>query len=80
MKRSLLTLLFCAAAFGADPQPGADKGTQRIIREVRHELVTLPYYVVFDELNYRVDGTTVTLTVRRGDDTRKVPIRLEASR
>jgi hyperosmotically inducible periplasmic protein len=33
----------------------------RITREVRHELVMLPYYGVFDNLAYRVDGTTVTL-------------------
>ncbi len=28
---------------------------------VRHELVTLPYFSVFDDLSYRVDGSTVTL-------------------
>ena len=33
----------------------------RIKREVRHELVMLPYYGVFDNLAYRVDGATVTL-------------------
>jgi hyperosmotically inducible protein len=33
----------------------------RITREVRHELVMLPYYGVFDNLAYRVDGSTVTL-------------------
>jgi hyperosmotically inducible protein len=37
------------------------KGQDRITREVRHELVMLPYYGVFDNLTYRVDGTTVTL-------------------
>ncbi len=33
----------------------------RITKEVRHELVMLPYYGVFDNLSYRVDGSTVTL-------------------
>ena len=33
----------------------------RIVREVRHELVMLPYYGVFDNLSYRVDGSSVTL-------------------
>ena len=33
----------------------------RLTREVRHELVMLPYYGVFDNLAYRVDGRTVTL-------------------
>jgi len=36
-------------------------GHDRISREVRHELVMLPYYGVFDNLAYRVDGTNVTL-------------------
>jgi BON domain len=33
----------------------------RLVKEVRHELVMLPYYGVFDNLAYRVDGSTVTL-------------------
>lgn len=33
----------------------------RIEREVRHELVMLPYYGVFDTLSYRVEGETVRL-------------------
>jgi hyperosmotically inducible protein len=42
--------------------PAATKGApDRITREVRHELVMLPYYGVFDNLAYKVDGTTVTL-------------------
>ena len=45
---------------GAVATSGA-KGQDRITREVRHELVMLPYYGVFDNLAYRVDGTTVTL-------------------
>ena len=32
-----------------------------IAKEVRHELVMLPYYSVFDNLAYRVDGSKVTL-------------------
>jgi hyperosmotically inducible protein len=41
--------------------PGTAAGTDRIAREVRHELVMLPYYGVFDNLAYRVDGNHVTL-------------------
>jgi hyperosmotically inducible protein len=33
----------------------------RVSREVRHELVMLPYYGVFDNLAYSVNGGTVTL-------------------
>ena len=39
----------------------ADKHPRSIEREVRHELITLPYYGLFDNLAYRVDGSTVTL-------------------
>lgn len=33
----------------------------RLLKEVRHELVMLPYYGVFDRLAYKVEGDTVTL-------------------
>ena len=33
----------------------------RLEKEVRHELVLLPLYDVFDNLEYKVDGNTVTL-------------------
>ena len=33
----------------------------RIAHEVRHQLLMLPYYGVFDDLAFRVDGSTVTL-------------------
>jgi osmotically-inducible protein OsmY len=35
---------------------------QRLEREVRHELVMLPYYDVFDNLTFRVDGSHVILS------------------
>ena len=38
-----------------------DPDESRIAREVRHRLVMLPYYGVFDDLAFRVDGNTVTL-------------------
>lgn len=48
----------------AQQEPGAlsQKGYDRIVKEVRHELVMLPFYGVFDNLSYSVsqDGT-VTL-------------------
>jgi hyperosmotically inducible protein len=34
---------------------------QTLIKEVRHQLLLLPYYSVFDNLSYRIDGDTVTL-------------------
>lgn len=32
-----------------------------IEKSVRHELLMLPYYGIFDDLSFRVDGNTVTL-------------------
>ena len=44
------------------PSPLSEaRSDDRIMREVRHELVMLPFYGVFDNLAYRVDGATVTL-------------------
>jgi osmotically-inducible protein OsmY len=62
-------LLFATALFGAclPPMVGAqgemsEKGRARIEREVRHQLVMLPYYSVFDNLEYKVRGDSVVLT------------------
>jgi hyperosmotically inducible protein len=50
----ILVALLPLTLFAAD-QP------DRVSKEVRHELVMLPYYSVFDNLAYRVDGSKVTL-------------------
>ena len=44
-------------------QPISQSGIDRIVKEVHHELVLLPYYGVFDNLAYRVspDGTVSLL-------------------
>lgn len=65
-----LAITLCAFALTASAQNreqrAADRtvtnrGQERIVKEVRHELVMLPYYGVFDNLAFRTDGTTVTL-------------------
>lgn len=53
-----VTLAISASAAVAAPN-GGDQ--QQVIKQVRHELVTLPYYGVFDNLSYKVEGDTVTL-------------------
>ncbi len=73
----LIGLLSVAGGFPALGQSATDRGKvtthdrsrgdassgrpDRISREVRHELIMLPYYGVFDNLAYRVEGNTVTL-------------------
>ncbi|HWF47687.1 MAG TPA: BON domain-containing protein [Bryobacteraceae bacterium] len=39
----------------------ASQATNDISKKVRHELVMLPFLTIFDNLSYRIDGTTVTL-------------------
>jgi hyperosmotically inducible protein len=66
----LTTALLLGTAFSAMPmishaqnnkQQTEPKSRQNLIREVRHQLVLLPYYSVFDNLSFRVEGDTVIL-------------------
>jgi hyperosmotically inducible periplasmic protein len=54
---AVLSLLVVAASSFAQNK----LGNERIAKEVRHELVMLPYYDVFDNLAFKIDGSTVTL-------------------
>lgn len=56
---TLLSLATLGFAQNRD-QPSA-KAQERIIKEVRHEILMLPYFGVFDNIAYKVDGYTVTL-------------------
>ncbi|MDQ1592180.1 MAG: hyperosmotically inducible periplasmic protein [Pyrinomonadaceae bacterium] len=64
-----VALFFALAASAATvvvaavPNADSDQGVegQQILKRVRKELVTLPYYGVFDNLAYKVEGDTVTL-------------------
>jgi len=55
---AVLCLTLAKAQQGAQP---SDKAVQRITKEVRHELLMLPYLDVFDYLAFKVDGYNVTL-------------------
>jgi hyperosmotically inducible periplasmic protein len=66
MKKVLLWILAAAtlsmaAAASAAPLAGDQPAEDRIYRSVRHELVMLPQFTVFDNLSYKVDDGTVTL-------------------
>ena len=58
---SLLVLPVGAVAKNQKFVSVSDRAWNRVEREVRHELVTLPFYGVFDNLAFQVDGGTVTL-------------------
>jgi hyperosmotically inducible periplasmic protein len=57
------TLAIATSAAVAAPVASNDQGLnqQQIMKKVQKELVTLPYYGVFDNLAYKVEGDTVTL-------------------
>ena len=58
---ALLALGTLVSAQDAQRDQPSAKGEERIIREVRHELLMLPYFGVFDYIAYKVDGYNVTL-------------------
>ncbi len=52
-----------AARAKSNPQGPVEVPSQDYLRqEVRHQLVMLPYYSVFDNLEYKVEGYTVELS------------------
>lgn len=59
----LISFMGCVLlAFTASAQNATStKSQDRITREVRHELLMLPYFGVFDYIAYKVEGSTVTL-------------------
>jgi hyperosmotically inducible protein len=70
--RALCVALLLAVTATAAPYSGAAsaqekkqrseaKYTEKLVKEVRHQLVMLPWYSVFDNLAFKVDGDKVTL-------------------
>jgi hyperosmotically inducible protein len=58
---SLALMALAAPAFLRADNTGGSRPENVLAAKVRHELVMLPYYNVFDVLSYKVEGTTVTL-------------------
>jgi len=61
-----ISLLTTSVAAATNFQQGAKaqqetKANLNLVREVRHQLLLLPYYTVFDNLAFKVDGDHVTL-------------------
>lgn len=57
----ILGATLVAAQLGIAGNHKSASGMSRIEKEVRREIVTLPFYSLFDNFTYRVDGGTVTL-------------------
>src|SRR5271165_2940476 len=58
---TLLSVLAITMPAIAQTQQPSAREEERITKEVRHELLMLPYFGVFDYIAYKVDGYTVTL-------------------
>lgn len=67
MRKFLVAPFFVAilatslAPFVRAQRPIPARAEERITREVRHEILMLPYYNVFDSISYKVEGYNVTL-------------------
>ncbi len=59
--QSILRKVTLALAAGALALSAGSKPEGNLADKVRHQLVMLPYYNIFDSLAYRVDGSNVTL-------------------
>jgi hyperosmotically inducible periplasmic protein len=65
MKRMIQSVALAAALAVASVPMFASNGNmpQDLAAQVRHELVMIPYYSVFDDLNYSVDNATGVVTL-----------------
>ena len=67
MRRTLVMTFFVAALalpfvpLARAQQPVPTRAVERIQSEVRHRILMLPYYNVFDSIKYKVEGYDVTL-------------------
>lgn len=57
----LLLAVFTVLTLAAQQRPVPERAVQRIQKEIRHELLMLPYVSVFDNLAFKVEGYKVTL-------------------
>ena len=58
---TLLVLMLAGTGFAQAPPQGSEHYQVWLSQEVRHQLVLLPFYSVFDNLQYQVKGSEVTL-------------------
>lgn len=57
----ILTAVLAAGMAQSQTAPATERAQTRIAKEVRHEITSLPYFGVFDNIDFRVDGYNVTL-------------------
>lgn len=57
----ILAAILAASIANAQTSPVSEKSQARIAKEVRHEILMLPHFDVFDNIEFRVDGYNITL-------------------
>lgn len=58
---AVMSLVLVAQGSANAQETNSPKTQERIVKEVHHVLVMLPFYSLFDNLSYKVEGSTVTL-------------------
>jgi hyperosmotically inducible protein len=64
MKRlyGILTMAVVVMTAGSGKLAASEESTARLAKEVRHEILMLPYFGVFENIQFSIEGTHVTLT------------------
>ena len=62
VRNVILTAILAVATVTSQSPPVSERTQERIAREARHEILMLPYFGVFDNIELRVDDCNVTLT------------------
>jgi hyperosmotically inducible periplasmic protein len=61
IRNVILTAILAATMAHPETAPVSERAQARIAKEARHEILMLPYFDVFDNINFRVDGYNVIL-------------------
>lgn len=62
IRRVICSIVLASAAMAySETAPVSGVAPAHIAKEVRHEILMLPYFDVFDNIDFRVEGQTVTL-------------------
>jgi len=60
-RRLILAAIFAATIASSHNAPASEGAKARITKEGRHKILSLPYFDALDDIEFRVDGYTVTL-------------------
>lgn len=58
---AVAVLTLTVSSVWAAPAASGEQANPRVLERIRKELVTLPYYGVFDNLAFKLEGDTITL-------------------